>query len=143
MNRTTLSVKQGANQVWKHGPAEGMHITFHCKWSNKQTVGDFAPSSEFSGCCEALANRNLQVHVLDMHLIDLNLQLVQPQKDYTDGPCGLCTQTNQHFAANGWGTIHKLKCVGSEQFICKNEQACGTNKTKICSPVLHKQKEQQ
>lgn len=121
MNRTALSVKQGANQGWKHDPAEGMHITFHYKWSNKKSGGrgkDFAPLSEFTGYCEALANRNLQIHVLHMYLVDLNLQLVQPQKDYTDGPYGLCTQTNLHLAANGWGTIHKLKCVGSEQIIC-------------------------
>lgn len=92
----------------------------------------------------------MQVCVSGMHLIDLNLQLLWLQ-DYEDDPCSgvaaspnsLCLQTNQHIAANGQGTIHKLKCVGNEQIICKSEQIYGNNKAIICSSVVHKQKGQQ
>lgn len=45
------------------------------------------PWLTFSGYCEAHAKRSLQVCVSDVHLIDFDLQLLRPQKDYADDPC--------------------------------------------------------
>lgn len=98
------------------------------------------------GYCETFAKRNLQVCVLDMHLTDLNLQLLWLQ-GYADDPCSgaaaspnsLGLQTNPCMAVNG----HKHKCVGNEQVISKSEQIYGNNKVIISPSVVHKQTGQQ
>lgn len=109
-------------------------------------VESLLPQLTFSGYCETLAKRNLQVCVSDILLVDLNLQLLQLQ-DYADdsssgasaSPDSLCLQTNQDIAANNQGTIHKHKCVGNKRIICKTEQIYGNNKAIICPSVVHKQ----
>lgn len=65
------------------------------------------PLLTLSGYCETFAKRNLQVCVSDVHLIDLNLQLLWLQ-GCADDPCSgaaaspnsLGLQTNPHIAVN-------------------------------------------
>lgn len=34
-------------QIWKQDPAEHGYVILHCKWSNRWSGQDFAPSADF------------------------------------------------------------------------------------------------